>query len=427
MSIKKIRTSDAKIKWEVYLLTNGKGSTRVRRRFDTRNAAEEFLLEYKTQQRAQKQSGPLTGTFEGTVFGDEAKRWLEHGASHFRPSHLRRVTRILEEILPKLGSLTPDKFTPEFIAHLQRGFKSEKFLLSEKSRPQWVTERRRLVAAGLLPAPKRPSRYIALENEIPRSPSNATVNRKIEVITAILNYSAKQRRIPFSPCSKISPLPDETGEMRFWERNEAESFLSFANFKHPTGSKDRWKYVVYLTALNGVLRAGEIWGLQSRDISVRNTLFIRRQFERIQKKFAPLKSRGGRDSFRHVPCNEQLRRELLALVTLKSIQPDETIFHSATRRPIDHDVFVRRVFSKDLREWGGRKIRFHDLRHTGTTLLIAAGIDLKTVMEICGHQNIQTTMRYAHMIGGKISDVANSFAICPPGESSGVGLRLVQE
>ena len=45
--------------------------------------------------------------------------------------------------------------------------------------------------------------------------------------------------------------------------------------------------------------------------------------------------------------------------------------------------------------------RFHDLRHTFATRLVMAGVDFLTIMELLGHKNIETTMRYAHVIPGK--------------------------
>ncbi|NTU79276.1 MAG: site-specific integrase [Chloroflexales bacterium] len=36
-------------------------------------------------------------------------------------------------------------------------------------------------------------------------------------------------------------------------------------------------------------------------------------------------------------------------------------------------------------------VRFHDLRHTAATLMIAAGVPLKTVSDILGHSSIQMT------------------------------------
>ena len=77
---------------------------------------------------------------------------------------------------------------------------------------------------------------------------------------------------------------------------------------------------------------------------------------------------------------------------------------------IGHDNFTRR-FQKDLELWGGKLIRFHDLCHTAATLLISSGIDLKTVQEICGYEDITTTMRNAHLIADNIKKVADTFWI----------------
>lgn len=79
----------------------------------------------------------------------------------------------------------------------------------------------------------------------------------------------------------------------------------------------------------------------------------------------------------------------------------------------NHDNFIRRAFDKDLEEWGGRRIRFHDFRHTATTLLINTGVDIKTVKEICGHSNIATTMNYAHLLSGSVEKVSLNFVIAP--------------
>lgn len=92
---------------------------------------------------------------------------------------------------------------------------------------------------------------------------------------------------------------------------------------------------------------------------------------------------------------------------------ESPVFRNERGNPIDHDNFVDRRFDKDVKEWGGRRIRFHDLRHTATTLLIAAGIDIRTVKEICGHSDIKTTMNYIHLVPGQIEKVAECFSVAP--------------
>jgi hypothetical protein len=45
--------------------------------------------------------------------------------------------------------------------------------------------------------------------------------------------------------------------------------------------------------------------------------------------------------------------------------------------------------------------------------MIADGLDLRTVQEICGHKDIDTTMRYAHLLGDSIKKAARAFSIVP--------------
>ena len=40
---------------------------------------------------------------------------------------------------------------------------------------------------------------------------------------------------------------------------------------------------------------------------------------------------------------------------------------------------------------------WYSLRHSFASRLVMAGVDIRTVAELMGHQTIQTTMRYAHL------------------------------
>jgi len=62
--------------------------------------------------------------------------------------------------------------------------------------------------------------------------------------------------------------------------------------------------------------------------------------------------------------------------------------------------FIKKVIFFDerlsLRRRKKVRFRFHDLRHTFGTRLGMAGQDLKAIMEIIGHKNPKTAMRYQH-------------------------------
>ncbi len=375
MSVRKIKTGDL-IRWEIYILTDGRGSKRIRRRFETKIEAQEFLEQYRDRKREARKTGFDVRDFEEMTFGEEAKYWLERQGIRFSPGHLRRVEGILKELLPEFGHLAPNRLNPERLSRFQ----------SEQ------------LAKGLTPA---------------------TVNRKSDVLTAVINFSVRHRRMPFSPAAGFRKLPEVREEMKFWERHEAEAFLEFSNSKYPSGSSDRWIHAVYLLALNTALRAGEIWGLQPHDLVQGGELLcIRRQWDLNSKGFRPPKGKKSR----LVPCNEGLRWELRRLIEERLFQSEQTLFQTRTGSPVSRDNFDDRVFQPDVKASGVKRIRFHDLRHTATTLMIAGGLDLKTVQEICGHKEVSTTMRYVHLLGDRIRQAARTFAVTP---SSQPCLRLV--
>jgi integrase len=61
---------------------------------------------------------------------------------------------------------------------------------------------------------------------------------------------------------------------------------------------------------------------------------------------------------------------------------------------LDASALLRR-YRTALRSAGLRQLRFHDLRHTFGTRVIAAA-DIRRVQEWMGHADVQTTMRYLH-------------------------------
>ncbi len=69
--------------------------------------------------------------------------------------------------------------------------------------------------------------------------------------------------------------------------------------------------------------------------------------------------------------------------------PDELVFASARGTPLQPSNFRQRVWEPALRLAGleGEGYRFHDLRHTCVSRLVAAGADVKLVQAVAGHAN----------------------------------------
>jgi len=56
-------------------------------------------------------------------------------------------------------------------------------------------------------------------------------------------------------------------------------------------------------------------------------------------------------------------------------------------------------FTRFLEDAGLPSMRFYDLRHSAVTLLLAMGVDPKSIQELVGHQSITTTLGvYGHLL-----------------------------
>lgn len=73
------------------------------------------------------------------------------------------------------------------------------------------------------------------------------------------------------------------------------------------------------------------------------------------------------------------------------------IFTTTTGRVTDPRNLNRML--TNLCDANVRRVRVHDLRHTCASLLLAQGVDARTIMETLGHSTITMTLdTYAHVM-----------------------------
>ncbi|WP_220094423.1 tyrosine-type recombinase/integrase [Paenibacillus sp. YN15] len=70
--------------------------------------------------------------------------------------------------------------------------------------------------------------------------------------------------------------------------------------------------------------------------------------------------------------------------------------------------FITQHFSLVLKKYGMRHLRFHDLRHSCASLLLANGVSMKEVQEWLDHSDYSTTANtYSHLeFSSKINSAA---------------------
>ena len=98
---------------------------------------------------------------------------------------------------------------------------------------------------------------------------------------------------------------------------------------------------------------------------------------------------------------------------------DDFVFAGEAGPPLDGDALSSR-YRDALARAGLRPLRFHDLRHTFGTRMIAKA-DIRRVQEWMGHADIQTTMKYLHY-APRDEDaelVARAFQLGQPASTAG--------
>ena len=70
---------------------------------------------------------------------------------------------------------------------------------------------------------------------------------------------------------------------------------------------------------------------------------------------------------------------------------------------------VEQIIDDSLRKCGlsGKGISVHKLRHTAATLMYQNGVDVRVLKEVLGHENLNTTQIYTHVVNQQLRDAIN--------------------
>ena len=220
-----------------------------------------------------------------------------------------------------------------------------------------------------------------------------------------LKYAVKLDLIPGNPADKVERPKKQKYIADYYRLEELEQLFE-ATKDHP------YSLLIQITAFYG-LRRSEALGLRWDAIDFeRNTITIRHivtnakidgKCEIVCADRAKTKS-----SLRSLPLVANIREKLLALKEQQ--KENKRICGNCYNREYDGYVFVDAMgnifnprnlssnFSKLLEMKGLRHIRFHDLRHSCASLLLANDVPMKQIQEWLGHSDISTTANiYSHL------------------------------
>ncbi|MFW6776051.1 tyrosine-type recombinase/integrase [Nocardioides sp. CPCC 205120] len=310
-------------------------------------------------------------------------KWMEHyleeiAARKVRPSTLRGYrTSVTQYIVPLLGHHRLDKLRPEHVE----------------------TAWHELVEVG---AP--------LASDKDRKPlSPATANQAHRILSRALKIANRRGLVSRNVATLIDAPQPAPAEVEPYTLEEAKKILEAAR-ELRLGS--RWSAAFALG-----WRQGEALGITWADLNLDEGRYrVHRALSRVTGKglvLGPVKSRAGdRDGAlpeeliaQFKARRAQQRRERLAAGDKWVGNEWDLVFTTPLGLPIDPRA--------DWQEWkdliaaaGVRDARVHDARHTAATLLLAQGVDPRTLMDIFGWSQRAMVDRYTHVLEDMRRDAA---------------------
>ncbi len=326
-------------------------------------------------QNAKKQGLPVV--VERQTLGHFLAAWLEDSVRPtVRPKTYDSYAQVVRlYIEPELGRIQLGKLTPQEIQHLLN----------------------KLLKTGLSPR---------------------TVRYCLAVLRMSLGRAYKWSLVPRNVAQLVDPPRSRRYEMRSLSPQEARVFLN-------TVRGDRLE-ALYSVALALGLRQGEALGLRWEDIDMdKCTLKVRYALQRIDGKprlVEPKTQKSRRTIFMPQVTVNALRAHRVPQIEERPVagtrwKESGLVFTSTIGTSLDpRNAF--RLFQEALQRAGLPHIRFHDLRHTCASLLLAQGVHPRVVMETLGHSQISLTMdTYSHVIPALQRDAADRMDAVLSGES----------
>ncbi len=163
---------------------------------------------------------------------------------------------------------------------------------------------------------------------------------------------------------------------------------------------------IYQVALALGLRRGEVLGLRWDDVDLEGeALAVRQSLQRVSGslELTELKTASSRRTIA-LPSiitealrAHRMRHRVERLRAGAAWRDSGLVFTTRQGGPIEPRNLTRH-FHRLLDQAGLPRRRFHDLRHTCASLLLAQGVQARDIMETLGHSRIGTTMDlYAHV------------------------------
>ena len=222
------------------------------------------------------------------------------------------------------------------------------------------------------PTPDLPSAQLGI--------SAASRARKLSSIKSFFKYlTIRTRQLTNNPVADM-----EYPKLRKSLPNYLTFEESSALLKAVSGANAKRDYAILMLFLNCGLRLSELVGLNLTDVYE----------DRVR-----VMGKGNKERIVYFgsPCRKALDAYLVERSNMV-LSDNRALFGSRDHNRISNSA-VHRLVKKALLKAGLDATQYsaHKLRHTAATMMLSGGVDVKTVQEVLGHENLNTTQIYTHI------------------------------
>lgn len=253
------------------------------------------------------------------------------------------VTKVLKHLLPFFGNLKFSYITPSLIEQYKAKRLSEKIMTGGKARKEGATTTKR-----------------------------RTINKELNYLSGLLKYASKHNY-----CHPL-PFKIETFEK---VRPPKPVIPTAKEMQALLDSIDPEYYLVALLMYDAGLRRSEALSVKAEDIFHENGFF------RVIGK-------GNKERF--IPITTARLKTAL----VKACKKTGTGYLSVNPETGKPWHSIRKALTRAAKKAGiSQKVYHHLLRHSFGTHGLAAGINMRALQGIMGHEDIKTTEIYTHLLG----------------------------
>ena len=213
--------------------------------------------------------------------------------------------------------------------------------------------------------------------------SAGTINRKLSIVSKVLQYAYNRtpRLIEYLP--NIPRQGEPPSRLRWYTEEEQRLILEACK---ENNNPEFFRLIVVL--FDTGMRISEALGLNRSNVLFEDDMIVLHEGETKN------------DGARAIPMTSRVKR------LLEQVDTNNWFFS------MNYDAACREWQIVRSRIGMGKGDIMHAMRHTFCSRLSQKGHDMRTIQELAGHSNIQTTQRYVHLNTGSLKDAISTIESC---------------